>query len=154
MPDEDLNLEKKLNEEREKVRLNSIKMLKLLGYEHDCSKMNQGQLDARIELQTEINNKKTKDAKSPTTPLIQLFKGIDGERENKDAVENAKPTVLEFEDIVGGYDALTAQIPQLRENAHVGHYEGLAKRENIRILRLPASIRLDENHSIIRRVLL
>lgn len=151
MPDEDLNLEKKLNEEREKVRLNSIKMLKLLGYEHDCSKMNQGQLDARIELQTEINNKKTKD---PKTPTPMLFKGIDGERENKDAVENAKPTDREFEDIVGGYDALTAQIPQLRENAHVGHYEGLAKRENIRILRLPASIRLDENHSIIRRVLL
>ncbi len=149
MPDEDL--EKKLNEEREKVRLNSIKMLKLLGYEHDATKFTQEQLDARIELQVEINNKKTKDAKTPT-PM--LFKGVDGERENKDAVENAKPAVLEFEEIVGGYDALTAQIPQLRNNAHVGHYGGLAEREDIRIIRLPASIRLDENHSIIRRVLL
>lgn len=148
---EDIDLEKKLNEEREKVRLNSIKMLKLLGYEHDATKFTQEQLDARIELQADINNKKTKDAKSPT-PM--LFKGIDGERENKDAVKNAKPTAMEFEDLVGGYDALTAQIPLLRENANVGHYEGLSKRENIRILRLPASIRLDENHSIIRRVLL
>ena len=150
MPEE-IDLEKKLNEEREKVRLNSIKMLKLLGYEHDATKFTQEQLDARIELQAEINNKKTKD---PKTPTPMLFKGVDGERENKEAVENAKPTVLEFEDIVGGYDALTAQIPQLRENAHVGHYEGLSERENIRILRLPASIKLDENHSIIRRVLL
>jgi len=149
MPDEDL--EKKLNEEREKVRLNSIKMLKLLGYEHDATKFTQEQLDARIELRVGINNKKTKDAKTPT-PM--LFKGVDGERENRDAVENATPTVLEFEEIVGGYDALTAQIPQLRENARVGHYGGLAEREDIRIIRLPASIKLDENHSIIRRVLL
>jgi len=56
MPDEDL--EKKLNEEREKVRLNSIKMLKLLGYEHDATKFTQEQLDARIELRVGINNKK------------------------------------------------------------------------------------------------
>lgn len=153
MPEE-IDLEKKLNEEREKVRLNSIKMLKLLGYEHDATKFTQEQLDARIELQVDINNKRAKDATSSTTPVIKLFNGVDGERENRDAVENAKPTALEFEDIVGGYDALTAQIPQLRENAHVGHYEGLAERENIRILRLPASIRLDPNHSIIRRVLL
>ena len=150
MPD-NLDLEKKLNEEREKVRLNSVKMLTLLGYKGDPKKMTQEQLDARIELQVEINNEKTKDAKTPT-PV--LFKGIDGERENKDAVKNAKPAILEFEDIVGGYDALTAQIPQLRENANVGHYEGLSDRKNIRIVRLPASIKLDENHSILRRVLL
>lgn len=152
MPEE--NLEKKLNDEREKVRLNSIKMLNLLGYEHDATKFTQAELDARIELQVDINAKKTKDATSPTTPVIKLFRGIDGERENKEAVENTKPTILEFEEIVGGYDALTAQIPQLRENAHVGHYEGLADRENIRIIRLPASIKLDENHSLLRRVLL
>ena len=149
MPDEDL--ENKLNEEREKVRLNSIKMLKLLGYLPDATKFTQEQLDARIELQLEINNKQTKDAKTPTP---SMFKGIDGERENKDAVENAKPPVLEFEEIFGRYNALTAQIPQLRENAHVGHYEGLAERNNIRILRIPASIKLDDNHSILARVVL
>ena len=149
MPETDL--EKELIETREKVRLNSIKTLELLGWKHDVSKLNQEQLDARIELQVDINSRKTKDAKTPTPTL---FKGIDGERENKDAVENAPPGTLEFEEIIGGYDALTAQIPQLRENAHVGHYEGLSDRENIRIVRLPASIKLDENHSILRRVLL
>ena len=151
MSESEKELEKKLNDERKKVRLNSIRTLELLGYKKDVSKLTQEQLDARIELQLELKSNETKDAKTPTPTL---FKGVDEERENKDAVKDAKPPILEFEEIFGGYNALTAQIPQLRENAHVGHYEGLAKRQNIRILRIPASIKLDDNHSILARVLL
>jgi len=144
-------LEKKLNDEREKVRLNSIKMLKLLGYDKDASKMTQEQIDARIELMME---KKQNESKDPKTPTPVMFKGVDEERENKEALEKSNQRVLEFEELMNDYDALTAQIPVLRNNAQCGHYEGLADRQNIRILRLPASIKLDENHSIIRRVLL
>ena len=147
----EIDLEKKLNDEREKVRLNSIKMLKLLGYTKDTKDLTQEQIDARIELLMEQKQNQTKD---PKTPTPSFFKGIDEERENKEAVEKVNQKVLSFEELIGGYDALTAQIPQLRNNAQCGHYEGLAGRENIRILRLPASIKLDDNHSIIRRVLL
>ena len=144
-------LEQQLKNEREKVRLNSIKMLKMLGYKKDASKLTQEQIDARIELLMEQKQNETKD---PETPTPTLFKGIDEERENKEAVENTSQKVLEFEELINDYDALTAQIPQLRNNAQVGYYEGLAARENIRILRLPASIKLDDNHTIIRRVVL
>jgi hypothetical protein len=144
-------LEKKLNDEREKVRLNSIKMLNLLGYDKDTSKLTQEQVDARIELMMEQKQNETKDPKTPT-PV--LFKPIDEERENKEAVSKSNTRVLEFEELTGKYDALTAQIPQLRCNEQCGHYEGLARRNEIRILRLPASIKLDDNHSIIRRVVL
>ena len=148
---ENKELEKKLNDERQKVRLNSIKMLEMLGYKNDTKNLTQEQIDARIELLMEKIQNQTKD---PKTPTPTLFKGVDEERENKEALDKTNQRVLEFEELVSEYDALTAQIPQLRNNAQVGHYEGLASKENIRILRLPASIRLDENHSIIRRVVL
>ena len=151
MSEPEKDLEKKLNEEREKVRLNSIKMLKLLGYKKDTKDLTQEQIDARIELLMDQKQNQTKDPKTPT-PI--LFKGIDEERENKEAIEKSNQRVLEFEELISDYDALTAQIPQLRNNSQCGHYEGLASRENIRILRLPASIKLDDNHSIIRRVVL
>jgi hypothetical protein len=148
-------LEKKLADEREKVRLNSIKMLKLLGYTQDPSKLNQEQLEARIELlleqrkNAEIEATKNGDVSKPA-----LFKGIDGERENKEAVQNAAPSELDLSEYMKGYDALTAHIQLLRPNSQVGHMESLAARENIRIIRLPASIRLNEHTSIMRRVVL
>lgn len=151
MSESDKELEKKLNDEREKVRLNSIKMLEMLGYKKTTKDLTQEQIDARIELLMEQKQNKTSDPKTPT-PV--LFKGVDEERENKEALEKTNQSVLEFEELVSEYDALTAQIPQLRNNANVGHYEGLADRQDIRILRLPASIKLGENHSVIRRVLL
>lgn len=147
----EINLEQKLNEERENARLDAIRTLKFLGYEKDPSKLSQEEIDARIELLMEQKQNQTKD---PKTPTPAFFKPIDEERENKEAVEKSNRRVLEFEELVSGYDALTAQIPQLRNNENVGHYEGLASKTNIRILRLPASIKLDDNHSIIRRVVL
>lgn len=151
MSESEKDLEKKLNDEREKVRLNSIKMLEMLGYEKPTKDLSQEQIDARIELLMDQKQNETKDAKTPT-PV--LFKGVDEERENKEALEKTNQRGLEFEELVSNYDALTAQIPQLRNTANVGHYEGLADRQNIRILRLPVSIKLDDNHSVIRRVVL
>ena len=140
-------LEKELKDEREKTRLNSIRMLKFLGYKGDTSKMTQEQLDARIEILMENKQKETANAETPT-PI--LFQGIDEERENADiAKETPKP--LSFEELTSNYDALTAQIQVLRSNEDVGHFEN---NPDARIIRLPASIQLDENHSIIRRVLL
>lgn len=144
-------LEKKLNEEREKLRLNSMKTLKFLGYSKETKDMTQEQLDARIELLMEQKSNETKDA-TTTTPT--LFHGIDEERENADAVEQAKPTELDLSEYMQGYDALTALIPQLRNNVQVGHMEQLADRKDIRIIRLPASIKLNEQTTIIRRVVL
>lgn len=151
MSESDKEFEKKLNDEREKVRLNSIKMLKLLGYDKDASKLTQEQIDARIELLMDQKQNQTKDPKTPT-PI--MFKGIDEERENKEALEKTNQRVPEYNELVSGYDALTAQIPQLRNNSNVGHYEGLADRQDIRILRLPAAIKLSEHHEVIRRVVL
>jgi len=140
-------LEKKLQEEREKTRLNSIKTLKFLGYKGDTSKMTQEQLDARIEILMENKTKETANAKTPT-PI--LFQGIDEERENAE-VTKSSPIPLDFEDLISNYDALTAQIQVLRSNESVGHFEN---NPDARIIRLPAAIQLDDNHSIIRRVLL
>ena len=144
-------LEQLLKDEREKVRLNSIKMLKMLGYTKEAKDFSQEAIDARIELLMDKKQNETNDA---TTPTPTLFKGIDEERENKEALEKANERTLTFEELTSSYDALTAQIPQLRSNEQCGHYEGLADKQNIRILRLPASIKLDDNHSIIRRVVL
>ena len=148
---EENTLEKKLSEEREKLRLNSIKTLKFLGYSKDMKNMTQEQLDARIELLMDQRANETKDA---TTPTPILFKGIDEERENVEAVEKVKPTELDLSEYMQGYDALTALIPQLRPNSQVGHMEQLADREDIRIIRLPASIKLNEQTTIMRRVVL
>ena len=148
---EENTLEKKLSEEREKLRLNSIKTLKFLGYSKDMKNMTQEQLDARIELLMDQRANETKDA---TTPTPIMFKGIDEERENVEAVEKVKPTELDLSEYMQGYDALTALIPQLRPNSQVGHMEQLADREDIRIIRLPASIKLNEQTTIMRRVVL
>ena len=147
----EIDLEKKLSEEREKLRINSMKTLAFLGYSKDTSKMTQEQLDARIELLMEQKSNKTKDA---TTPTPVIFKGIDEERENADAVDKVKPTELDLSEYMKGYDALTAIIPQLRPNSQVGHMEQLADREDIRIIRLPASIKLNDKETIMRRVVL
>lgn len=145
------DLENKLQEEREKLRLNSMKTLKFLGYKGDTSKMSQEQLDARIELLMETKQNQTKDA---TTPTPMMFKGIDEERENAKAVENAPPSEIDLSEYMNGYDALTALIPQLRPNSQVAHMEQLGQREDIRIIRLPASIKLNDSTTIIRRIVL
>lgn len=148
-------LEKKLNDERTKVRLNALKMLEFLGYKGDPKKFTQEQIDARIEHLLELRkNAEIEATKKGETTKVAFFKGIDEERENKDAVEKSGPTELDLSEYMEGYDALTAQIPILRNNAQVGHMESLAAREDIRIIRLPASIKLNEHKSIIRRVLL
>lgn len=149
------DLEKQLADEREKVRLNSIKMLKFLGYKQDPSKFTQEQLDARIELLLEQKkNAEIEATKKGEISKPALFKGIDEERENKEAVQNAAPSELDLSEHMKGYDALTAHIQVLRPNSQVGHMESLAAREDIRIIRLPASIKLNEHTSIMRRVVL
>lgn len=145
------NLEKELSEEREKLRINAVKTLKFLGYKKDVSKLTQAELDARIELLMEERANDTKDA---TTETPTLFKGIDEERENVDAVDKVKPTELDLSEYMKGYDALTAMIPQLRNNSQLAHFEQLGDREDIRIIRLPASIYLNEHKTIIRRIVL
>jgi hypothetical protein len=140
-------LKNKLQEEREKLRLNSARTLKFLGYKGDTSKMTQEQLEARIEV---IMENKKNEASDPKTPTPVLFQGIDEERENAEVAKATSPA-LTFEDLTSNYDALTAQIQVLRSNENVGHFENS---KDVRILRLPASIKLDDNHSIIRRVLL
>jgi hypothetical protein len=145
------DLEQKLNEEREKLRLNAMKTLKFLGYNKDMSKMTQAQLDARIELLMEQKNNETKDA---TTPTPVMFTGIDEERENAEAVDKSQPSELDLSEYMNGYDALTASIQQLRPNSQVAHMEQLGERENIRIIRLPASLKLNEHTTIIRRIVL
>jgi hypothetical protein len=151
MSDPKIDLELKLKDEKEKLRINSMKTLAFLGYTKDASKMTQEQLDARIELLMEQKSNETKDA---TTPTPVIFKGIDEERENAEAVEQAQPNELDKSEYMKGYDALTALIPQLRPNSQVGHMEQLADRKDIRIIRLPASIKLNSQTTIIRRVVL
>jgi hypothetical protein len=138
--------DQKLNDEREKTRLNSIRYLKYLGYKGDTKDMTQEQLGARIELLMETKQNETKDPKTPT-PVF--FSGIDEERENAEVAKtNSEPIPIE---LTSKYDALTAQIQVLRSNENVAHFENSPE---VRILRLPASIKLDDTHSIIRRVLL
>ncbi len=149
------DLEQELVFEREKVRLNAIKMLEFLGYKKDASKMTQEQIDARIELlmeqrkQNEIEATKKGNIKRPA-----LFTGMDEEKDNIEAVKNAAPSEMDQSEFMKGYDALTAQIQVLRPNSQVGHFEQLADREDVRIIRLPASIKLNEHKTIMRRVLL
>ena len=109
-------LEQKLNEEREKTRQNAMRTLRFLGYDKDASKMTQEQLDARIELLMDAKQNDQKDATTPTKPL--MF-SIDEERDNAKAVENARPSELELDGYMKGYDALTALIPQLRPNSQL-----------------------------------
>ena len=152
---ENKELENQLALEREKVRLNSIKMLEFLGYKTDASKMTQEQIDARVELmleqkkQNEIEATKKGNTKRPT-----MFTGMDEEKENIEAVQNASPSEMELSEFMEGYDALTAQIQVLRSNAQVGHAEHLGDREDIRIIRLPVAIKLNEHKSIMRRMVL
>lgn len=148
-------LEKELADEREKIRLNSLKVLKFLGYDKDASKLTQEQIDARVELLMEQKkNAEIENTKNAKTNKPAFFSGIDEERENIAAVENAKPSELDLAEFGEGYDALTALIPQLRNNAQVGHMESLADREDIRIVRLPTSIKLNDSTTIIKRVVL
>ena len=149
------DLEKKLAEEREKVRLNSLKMLKFLGYKGDASKLTQEQIDARVELLLEQKkNAEIEATKNGNLSKPSFFNGIDEERENIESVKNAGPGELDLAEYMEGYDALTAMIPQLRNNAQVGHATSFAPYEQCRIIRLPATIRLNEHESITRRVLL
>jgi len=131
-------------DERELRRLNQLKTLGYLGYNGDATKMTLEQIEARIELQLEERKKQNAD---PKTPTIALFRPIDGERENNEAKKNAGPIERSFEQITSGYDALTAHIPQIRKN--VVQYD-----EGARIIRLPAEIKLSQNKSVIRRVVL
>ena len=155
MSENDKELKKQLVFEREKVRLNAIKMLEFLGYKNDTSKMTQEQIDARIELlleqkkQNEIEATKKGNTKKPA-----FFSGMDEEKENIEAVKNASPSEMDLSEFMKGYDALTAHIQVLRPNSQVGHFEQLADRDDIRIIRLPASIKLNEHKTIMRRVVL
>ena len=153
--EKELELKQKLNDERNKVRLNSIKMLNFLGYENDTKNLTQEQIDARIELLLEQRkNEEIEATKDGNLSKPALFKGIDEERENSEAVKNAAPSELDLSEYMKGYDALTAHIPLLRPNSQVGHAESFGAREDIRIIRLPASIKLNEHTSIMRRVVL
>lgn len=152
---ENQELEKQLALEREKVRLNSIKMLKFLGYKNDAKDMTQEQIDARVELMLEQKKQNEIEAtKKGNTSKPAFFKGIDEEAENIEAVKNAAPSEMDLTEYMAGYDALTAHIQVLRPNSQVGHAEHLGNREDIRIVRLPASIKLNEHKSIMRRVVL
>ena len=149
------NLEQKLADERESKRLNSVKMLQFLGYKPDATALTQEQLDARIELLMEQKKNAQIDAtKKGQLTAPKLFTGMDGEKENSEAVKNASPSEMDLSEYMEGYDALTAHIQVLRSNSQVGHAEHLGNREDIRIIRLPASIRLNAHKSIMRRVLL
>ena len=151
----EIDLEKQLADERQKVRLNSIKMLKFLGYTQDTKSLTQEAIDARIELLLEQRkNAEIEATKKGDTTKPAFFKGIDEERENIEKVKNAAPSELDLSEYMKGYDALTAQIPVLRSNSQVGHAESFAPYEDCRIIRLPASIKLNEHTSIIRRVVL
>lgn len=155
MSENDLKLKEQLTFEREKVRLNAIKMLEFLGYKSNTSEMTQEQIDARIELlleqkkQNEIEATKKGNTKKPA-----LFTGMDAEKDNIEAVKNAAPSEMDQSEFMQGYDALTAHIQVLRPNSQVGHFEQLADRDDIRIIRLPASIKLNEHKTIMRRVVL
>ncbi len=155
MSENDLKLKEQLVFEREKVRLNAMKMLEFLGYKQNTKEMTQEQIDARIELlleqkkQNEIEATKNADTKRPA-----MFTGMDAEKDNIEAVKNAAPSEMDLSEFMQGYDALTASIQVLRPNSQVGHFEGLADREDIRIIRLPASIKLNEHKTIMRRVVL
>ena len=151
----EIDLEKQLADERQKVRLNSTKMLKFLGYTQDTKSLTQEAIDARIELLLEQRkNAEIEATKKGDTTKPAFFKGIDEERENIEKVKNAAPSELDLSEYMKGYDALTAQIPVLRSNSQVGHAESFAPYEDCRIIRLPASIKLNEHTSIIRRVVL
>jgi cellobiose phosphorylase len=148
-------LEQKLAEEREKVRLNAIKMLKFIGYKGDVSKLTQEQIDARIELLMEQKkNAEIEATKNGEISKPAFFTGIDEEKENIDKVKNASPSELDFAEYMEGYDALTARISVLRPNSQVGHAIQFAPYEQCRIIRLPASIRLNEHQTVMRRVVL
>ena len=149
------NLEQKLADEREKLRLNAVKMLQFLGYKPDATKLTQEQLDARIELLMEQKkNAQIEATKQGNLTQPVMFNGMDEEKENIDAVKNAAPSDLDLSEFMDGYDALTARIPVLRPNSQVGHAESFGPREDIRIIRLPASIKLNSTTDIIRRVVL
>ena len=151
----EINLEKQLADERESKRLNSVKMLQFLGYKPDATKLTQEQLDARIELLMEQKkNSQIEATKQGNITQPAMFTGIDEEKENINAVKNAAPSDLDLSEFMNGYDALTARIPVLRPNSQVGHAESFGPREDIRIIRLPASIKLNSTTEIIRRVVL
>ena len=148
-------LEQELADEREKIRVNSLKILKFLGYTGDASKMTQEQIEARVELLMEQKkNAEIEATKNAKTDKPAFFSGIDEERDNIEAIENAAPSELDLSEYMDGYDTLTAHIPQLRNNNQVGHAEAFAPREDIRIIRLPSSIKLNDQKTIIRRVVL
>jgi len=149
------DLEKQLAFEREKVRLNAIKMLEFLGYKNNTSELTQEQIDARIELLLEQKKQNEIEAtKKGNTKRPALFTGMDAEKDNIEAVKNAAPSEMDQTEFMKGYDALTAHIQVLRPNSQVGHFEQLADRKDIRIIRLPASIKLNEHKTIMRRVVL
>lgn len=155
MSENELKLKEQLAEKTEKLRINAVKTLKYLGYKGEAKDMTQEQIDARIELlleqqkQNEIENTKNGKVNKPS-----FFKGMDEEQDNIDAVKNAAPSELDQSEFMKGYDALTAQIQVLRPNAQVGHMDSLADRDDIRIIRLPANIKLNELKTIMRRVVL
>ena len=155
MSENEKDLEKQLKFEREKVRLNAIKMLEFLGYKQNTKDMTQEQIDARIELLLEQKKQNELEAtKKGNTKRPALFTGMDEEKDNIEAVKNAAPSEMDLSEFMQGYDALTASIQVLRPNSQVGHADHLGDRDDIRIIRLPASIKLNEHKTIMRRVVL
>jgi len=155
MSENEDELKQKLAEKTEEIRLNAIKMLKFLGYDKEAKDLSQAQIDARIELLLEQRkNREIEATKKGNTDKPSFFKGIDEERENMEKVKNAAPSELDMSEYMKGYDALTAHIPQLRPNSQVGHAESFAPYEQCRIIRLPASIKLNDQTTIMRRVVL
>ena len=155
MSENDLKLKEQLVFEREKVRLNAIKTLKFMGYKSDASKLTIEQIEARIEHLEELRKQNEIEAtKKGNTEKPVMFTGMDGEKDNIEAVKNAAPSEMDQSEFMQGYDALTASIQVLRPNSQVGHAEHLGDRDTIRIIRLPVSIKLNEHKTIMRRVVL
>lgn len=132
-------LELKLKEAQEKIRLNAILHLKDLGYKKPTEKLTLNQIEARIEL---LKEKKEEEAKEPKPKLD----GIDGFKENVKAM-TGKDLEEHEETDPDSYDALIAHISQLTPDNRLNKFEGS------RILRLWRPIHLGDGNTILRRVI-
>lgn len=129
-------LELKLKEAQETIRLNAIEFLKNLGYTKPTDDLTLEQIEARIELLKEQKKEEPK-------PKIE---GIDGFKENVKAI-TGKGTAEPGEFDSDTYDALVAHISQLAPDERLNKFEGA------RVLRLWLPIHLGDGKSVLRRVI-
>ena len=129
-------LELKLKEAQEKIRLNAIEFLKNLGYTKPTDDLTLEQIEARIEFLKEQKKEEPK-------PKIE---GINGFKENVKAITGKGPAEPgEFDPDT--YDALVAHISQLAPDERLNKFEGA------RVLRLWLPIHLGDGKSVLRRVI-